>query len=144
MTQKPRWRESDLNRLGKVTIGDQVKQLPTKKANKYKNIKVEVDGIKFDSQREAGHYLKLKMMQQGGLISELKMQVEYPLKCNEMIVNGEIVKLPYQIKKSWIADFTYIENGILKVIDVKGYKTKSYKLAKILIKKLYNIDIIEV
>ena len=45
--------------------------------SKYHNVKVEVDGIKFDSGREAKRYKALKELQRIGIVSELRLQVPY-------------------------------------------------------------------
>lgn len=99
---------------------------------KYKNIKTEVDGIRFDSKKEATRYGQLKIMQQCGLIHDLKLQVSYPL-----VVQG--VKIA-----TYRADFVYTE-GIKGVTeDVKGMRTPVYNLKKKLMKALYGIEIKEV
>lgn len=99
---------------------------------KYGNIKTIVDGIKFDSKREAAHYGELKLRQRAGEIFELELQPKYPL-----IVNG--VKVA-----TYIADFRYKENGATVVVDVKGMKTPVYNLKKRLMKATLGIDIVEV
>ena len=50
-----------------------------KRASKYKSVKVTVDGIVFDSKREAKRYGELKIMQQAGLIELLETQPVYKL-----------------------------------------------------------------
>ena len=45
--------------------------------NKYNARKVAVDGIAFDSVREARRYKELKLMQQAGKISDLRLQVPF-------------------------------------------------------------------
>ena len=47
--------------------------------NKYRNIKTEVDGIKFDSKREAQRYQELKLLEKGGVISNLELQPKFEL-----------------------------------------------------------------
>lgn len=46
---------------------------------KYKNKKVYVNGIQFDSQKEAKRYKVLLDMQSQGIISNLRTQVKYVL-----------------------------------------------------------------
>ncbi|MBQ9009309.1 MAG: DUF1064 domain-containing protein [Clostridia bacterium] len=85
---------------------------------KYGNRKVTVDGIRFDSKKEAARWRELLVLKRAGLISDLERQVKYELipvqrvdgKCVERAVN-------------YIADFVYRdENGDLVVEDVKGYR----------------------
>lgn len=43
--------------------------------NKYRNNKVEYDGIIFDSKKEAKRYAELKLLERTGRIKELRRQV---------------------------------------------------------------------
>lgn len=88
--------------------------------NKYKNNKVEIDGIVFDSQKEALRYRDLKLMERAGLIVDLQLQVPFVL----------YHKNQYGRDVKYVADFVYQEKGQMIVEDVKGYKTDVYKLKK--------------
>ena len=46
---------------------------------KYGNKKVTVDGIKFDSKREANRYRELELMRRGGLIKNLEIHPKFTL-----------------------------------------------------------------
>lgn len=107
-----------------------------KTTSKYRNKKVTLDGIKFDSQKEAFRYQILKLYERGGEIKNLKLQVPYIL----------IDKSQYGREIKYIADFTYMENGKLVVEDVKSPATKTpqYKLKKRLLAERYGIEIKEV
>ena len=83
----------------------------TKASSKYRNNKTEVDGIWFDSKKEADRYCVLLSRQRRKEITDLKLQVRFKLE-----VNG--VKIC-----SYIADFTYMDNGELIVEDVKSTHT---------------------
>ena len=48
-------------------------------SRKYRNKKVEVDGILFDSKKEANRYMELKLLEKAGEITDLKRQVRYEL-----------------------------------------------------------------
>ena len=102
-----------------------------KKRSKYNNVRVELDGHLFDSQRECNYYIQLRMLLRANKISDLRLQVEYQL--NE----GGTHSLKYR------ADFVYWDNGVEKVVDVKGFRTKVYLKKKRLMKKIYGIDLIE-
>lgn len=53
---------------------------PTKpKKSKYGAVKTEVDGIKFDSKREASRYQELRLLEQAGEITNLLLQVPFEL-----------------------------------------------------------------
>lgn len=114
------------------------------KKSKYRNEKVNVDGIKFDSKKEYQYWLKLKILEKADEITDLKLQVSFPLVCDTIIVNDVPVKFKYKLIKEYIADFVYIEKGIYKVIDVKGWRTKEYRKKKFLMKELYGVEITEV
>ena len=82
--------------------------------NKYNARKVTIDGIAFDSKKEAHRYAELKMLLRGGEIRDLRLQVEYEL----------IPKQAGERACNYIADFVYqdIRTGETVVEDVKGYK----------------------
>lgn len=108
--------------------------------NKFKNKKTKVDGIVFDSQKEAKRYLELKMLLNLGKISGLKMQPIYILQ-EKFKLNGKNIRA---IK--YVADFEYLDNSSGKIVieDVKGIKTDVYKLKKKLFQKKYGKDIKEI
>ena len=101
--------------------------------SKYKNKKTVVNGITFDSQKEAERFRQLLLMQQAGEIIGLRLQPEFTLQEAFTTARGERVRaIKYR------ADFAY--NRIVKVgaeirlepvvEDVKGYRTKDYELKK--------------
>ena len=47
--------------------------------NKYGNKKTVVDGITFDSRKEAKRYQELKLLEKAGEIKDLRRQVKYEL-----------------------------------------------------------------
>lgn len=112
--------------------------------NKYHNRKTEVDGIVFDSKREAERYRQLLFMSKVEMIKDLKRQVKY---CLIPTIESKEWKVKYRAVY-YIADFTYYEkNGddwTLVVEDVKGVKTDVYKLKKKLMLWRYGIEIREV
>ncbi len=123
------------------------------------NIKVTVDGIEFDSKKEANRYCELKLLQRAGRIEELELQKEFELipaqyetfprygKTGKRLQDGKRC-----IEKSCVykADFTYKQDGQLIVEDVKGYRDPaSAAYAKFVIKRKlmlwrYGIKVIEV
>lgn len=102
------------------------------KKSKYKNERVEVNGIWFDSKREAGRYRSLLILVDCNLISNLRLQVEY-----ELNAGG---KFSYK----YIADFVYLDDKRNEIVeDAKGAKTVVYKKKKKLMKQLFDIEIKE-
>lgn len=95
------------------------------KQNKYKNKHVEYHGIKFDSKKEGVYYLKLKTMEELGIIKDLKLQVKFELQPSFKF-NGKTIRAI-----NYIADFTYYdENNKLHIVDTKGVRTEVYKIKK--------------
>ena len=121
--------------------------------NKYRNEKTIVDGITFDSQKEANYYLYLKRLSEEGKISNLRLQVPYiiadPVWVDvEKQLKTKTKTVKYQVWKGlkYIADFVYIDNstGSEEVVDVKGHRTKEYLHKKRLMHNILGIDIIEI
>lgn len=106
--------------------------------SKYGNKRVMVDGVWFDSQREAKRYGQLKMMEKAGEISALTLQVYFTL-AESVVLNGR--KKP---ALRYVADFCYNTNdGFPVVEDCKGHKTAVYRIKQHLMKSIFGIDIKE-
>jgi hypothetical protein len=102
---------------------------------KYKNVKTFVDGISFDSRKEAVRYAHLKLLQKTHKISDLTLQPKF-----DIVING--IKVC-----SYIADFSYIENGVAVVEDVKSEVTRKlpvYRLKRKLMRAVHGIEIREI
>lgn len=95
-----------------------------KKPSKYHSRKVTVDGITFDSAKEARRYGELKLLEKAGEIYDLQRQVPFVVIPVQRDENGKVIER--EVK--YIADFTYKEKGSLRrtVEDTKGLKTKEY------------------
>lgn len=104
-----------------------------RRRSKFGAIPTEVDGIRFASKKEARCYCTLKAFQKAGKITDLRLQVAFPLR-----VNGSLVC-------TYVADFVYIDRdtGEEVVADAKGFRTREYALKKKLLKALYDIEILE-
>lgn len=121
--------------------------------NKYRNTKTIVDGIEFDSRKEAARYKELKLLAAAGEISNLERQVKFVLIPTQrepdfVGVRGGIKKGKVIEKEcSYLADFVYIRDGEVIVEDVKGYKNGSayniFKIKRKLMLYLYGIKIVE-
>lgn len=98
--------------------------------SKYRARKTTVGGIKFDSQAEATRYTVLRHMQRVGEISDLQLQVRFPLLAGDVPLRIVSEGYPKGRAVSYVADFVYTENGQRIIEDVKGVKTQLYKLKK--------------
>ena len=93
-------------------------ELPSEKPSKYKAKKTVLDGIEFDSRKEARRYAELKVQELAGMIRDLRLQVRFELIPAQLRPDGTKEEPCY-----YIADFVYLDSyGRLVVEDVKGYK----------------------
>lgn len=108
---------------GKASISEPV--------NKYRNRKVEIEGVLWDSKKEYSRFKDLSFLQSIGKISWLERQVVFQLSVCR-----------------YIADFRYADkDGKVWVEDVKSAHTRKlpvYRLKKKLMKAELNIEIKEV
>jgi hypothetical protein len=109
-------------------------------SSKYRNKPTVVDGIRFDSKKEAARWKELCLLQTAGQIRELRRQVTYELK-----VEGKLIA-------RYKADFQFDElrsnAWALVVEDVKGQTdSTAYRLFKLkakLMEALFKIEVREV
>lgn len=107
------------------------------RGSKYHAKKTTVDGIEFDSAKEAKRYARLRDMQEAGVIQGLRLQVPF-----ELLPSFECEGVKYQGMK-YVADFVYYRDGKVVVEDCKGFKTAEYKMKKKLMAYLNHINIEE-
>ena len=93
--------------------------------NKYGAKRVTYQGLKFDSKHEWGCWMALLERKKRGEISDIKRQVSIHMQGRD----GPILT-PTGLLSRYVADFTYIEKGVLIIEDAKGYATEVYKLKK--------------
>ena len=119
--------------------------------SKYSNKKTVIDGIVFDSMREAERYTELKILEKAKEISELQLQVPFML--IEAQYAPDTVTKRGKVKKGkcleqackYFADFVYKNTaGEMIVEDVKGKRTKEYIIKRKLMLERYGIHITEV
>lgn len=111
------------------------------KQPKYRNRKVTVDGVTWDSEGERARYGELCQLQAAGHITDLKRSVDFVLApaCHL----GDARKKP---AIRYRADFTYMENGVLVVEDFKSEITRLnrvYRIKKHLMMTVHGILIRE-
>lgn len=111
--------------------------------NKYRNQKTVVNGIKFDSKKEAARYEVLMEQLRSGEISDLRLQVNFTMIEGFTAPTGDRIK-----PMKYIADFTYRDSeGTLIVEDVKSpatRKDKAYRIKNKLMADKFGIIIKEV
>lgn len=120
--------------------------------NKYHSKKVEVDGIVFDSRKEAKRWLELSLFEKAGVISDLQRQVKFILipaqrEPDTVGARGGIKKGKVIEKEcAYIADFVYKDLTLNETVveDTKGFKTKDYIIKRKLMLSVHGIRIKEV
>ena len=149
---------ADIPRLGKNAQAQIAAKIATDhlrevtKKNKYGNTKAVVDGIKFDSTKEANRYIELMSLWRAEKIRDLKLQPQYTLQESYITPQGERVRAI-----RYVADFSYERPAFpastghvywLRVVeDVKGgeaTKTEKYKIKRKLFAEKYGFEITEV
>ncbi len=113
-----------------------------KKKRKYKNTKVEKDGHKFDSKKEAARYLELALLERAGVISDLELQPVYKIstgKATDPFTGRKMAARKYT------ADFRYRENGKTIVEEIKSPGTAgetAYRLRRQLFVEQYGREVV--
>ena len=124
-----------------------------KTRNKYYAKKTTVNGIEFDSRKEAYRYQELLLLQRAGAIQDLQLQVKYVLIPAQYETYAKWGKTGKRLKDgkrlverecSYVADFVYTLNGKLVVEDTKGFRTKDYAIKRKLMLYVHGIRIKEV
>lgn len=114
--------QADVNRRA-------LKQALSAKPAKYHNVKVVVDGHKFDSKREADYWCQLRVREKAGEIQWLRRQVRIPLYAPDLTQSTT----PQHVQIcEFVADYDYYDRLDCKrhVVDAKGKKTAIYLLKK--------------
>lgn len=85
-----------------------------KRRNKFGAVKTVLDGIAFDSKREAAYYAELKLREKAGEVSAIELQKPFPL----LAGSGRLIG-------SYRADFVFWDcrEARSRIIDVKGMDT---------------------
>lgn len=100
--------------------------------NKFHAKKTEVDGIRFDSKKESQQYLKLKRLEEAGLIKNLQRQTSI-----DYFVKGKKIF-------TYKPDFEYDDDKGHHYVDVKSSfteKDRVFRLKKKIIEAEYGITI---
>ena len=118
--------------------------------SKYHARKVTVDGITFDSRKEAWRWSELLMLAQAGEISGLRRQVKFVLIPAQRepdttgprggVIRGRVIER----ECAYIADFVYDRDGETVVEDTKGVRTPEYIIKRKLMLSVHGIRIQEV
>lgn len=94
-----------------------------KKPGRIKHDTIRYDGKVFDSKAEYERYIELRIMEQKGLISDLKEHPEFEIIPRQLSTTGKTLFRPAR----YTADFSYVRDGVLHVEDVKSEYTRLEK-----------------
>lgn len=97
--------------------------------HKYGAVKTDLDGIRFDSKKEAKYYQELKLRQMAGEIVFFLRQVPFYLP------GGVTYRVDFQ---------EFHADGTVHFVDVKGMRTQSFIAKKKIVENLYPVEIEEV
>lgn len=131
------------------------------KPSKYRSVKTVVDGVTFDSKKEAHRYQELKLMQHAGQIRDLRWQPRYVLfalvldQADIRDANAGVISQRRHVVCEYVADFDYLaaHDVVGQVIwrtvveDVKSPATRKkevYRLKRKMMEAQYGIQIREV
>ena len=119
-------------------------------ANKYKNRRIKIGGVRFDSLKELRRWNDLCLLEEQGIISNLKRQVRYtliPAQRETETVTPRGRRKPGKVIERecfYVADFVYEQDGQTVVEDTKGYKTADYVIKRKLMLWVHGIRIREI
>lgn len=122
--------------------------------SKYHSKKIEVDGITFDSKKEARRYEELKTLENVGNIKDLELQKKFILipsqREDDIIGPRGGIKKGKVIEKecAYFADFYYfdVEKDKYVVEDTKSpaTRTEAYRIKRKLMRYVHGIEIVEI
>jgi hypothetical protein len=117
--------------------------LSARRPNKYGAVSTSLDGIRFDSKKEARRYAELLLLEKAGEIHALERQPVFPL------FTGRHKGGDLHLVGIYKADFRYRQGprGILVVEDVKSPATRKnalYRLKRKMVTLAYGITVTEV
>lgn len=118
---------------------------------KYKNKKIEINGIVYDSRKEAKRHAELLLLERAGEIHDLQRQVRFvliPKQYSETEFTKAGKPRVAESECSYIADYVYITADGEKVVeDVKNpylRKEPRYRIKRKLMRWVHGIEIKEV
>jgi len=102
--------------------------IPTAKPSKYHAVMEECQGIKFQSKREAKYYRELQARVSTGEVKYFLMQVPF------LLIGG--VRYRCDFMEVWT-------DGSIHYIDVKGFKTETYRIKRRMVEASFPVKIEE-
>lgn len=109
-----------------------------RKRHKYGARKVELDGHKFDSAKEANRYAELHLLEKAGIIEALELQPRFPIIIGGVPIKQRSHRYGNGRQVVYVADFRYVDvaTGETVIEDVKGQATRVYLLKRALVEAM--------
>lgn len=138
-----RWTEEDYENYLKRKKEDSNKKVALKtekteqedkkpKKSKFRNEKTVIDGIVFDSKKEANYYKELQMLKKAGIVTDFELQPKFVLQPSYYKDGKKIQPITYK------ADFKVCySDGRIEIVDTKGFETQVFKIKKKMLEYLY-------
>lgn len=103
-----------------------------KRKNKFGAKRTTVDGITFDSKREAAFYVELKLRERAGEVAGVELQRRFALLGHD----GSLIC-------TYVADFCFWDHvaDSFRCVDIKGVETDVFKIKRKLMKACLGIDV---
>lgn len=134
---------SDLPPKAQEQVFRKMQAQKQEKQRKYHNQPFEVDGVKFDSQKEARRYRELMALLGAGKIRDLKLQPQFTLQESYKTPEGKRVQAI-----RYVADFSYfdcdLDKDVVEDVKSKATKTRVYEMKRKLLLERFGIEIREV
>lgn len=107
---------------------------------KYRNRKTVVDGITFDSAREAARWQELKLLERAGEIMGLQRQCSLALVPKVKLIGESRARPTVRL----VVDFRFYDLKAAAVVyeDAKGFETPESRLKRHIAKALHGIDVV--
>ena len=118
-----------------------------RRRNKYNAQKTVVDGITFDSKKEAKRYGELLLLVKAGEIHHMELQPKFKFEINGNPVLIKSEGYPNGRQVTYKADFAYFDYATERrvVEDVKGMRTDVFKLKKAIVEAMFPlVTIVEI
>ena len=111
----------------RMTAAELVASQTKPKGNKFSAQRVEVDGISFDSKKEARRWGELKLLERAGEIIDLRRQVVIPLVGRD---GPLLARKGCQMRLTVDFGYTEVATGLAIFEDSKGAITRDYDVRR--------------
>jgi hypothetical protein len=128
---------SGLKDVAEAAVAGRFKRIVA--GTKFRNVKVTVDGITFDSKFEAHRWTELRLEEKAGTIRRLERQRPFAIVINDFPVCTYIADFVYEREIQFASGSSWQRI----VEDAKGFRTEIYRLKKKLMRAALGVEILE-